>query len=126
MEQQNGIELWADVSLISTSLRNILSNAVKFSYADSQIELNVKSLDQDWVEITVCDFGVGIDEERLPYLFNIEKNVSTLGTASEKGTGLGLILCKEFIERCHGTLVVDSQIGTGTLFTIKLPSHAII
>ncbi|HAM99649.1 MAG TPA: hypothetical protein DCQ26_13660 [Marinilabiliales bacterium] len=126
LEQQNGIELWADVSLISTSLRNILSNAVKFSYADSQIELNVKSLDQDWVEITVCDFGVGIDEERLPYLFNIEKNVSTLGTASEKGTGLGLILCKEFIERCHGTLVVDSQIGTGTLFTIKLPSHAII
>ncbi len=124
IEQQPGLELWVDISLISTSLRNILSNAVKFSYPDSQIVFTAKKLDEDWVIITVKDSGVGIEEDRIPFLFQIEKNISTYGTAMEKGTGLGLVLCKEFIERCHGTLSVDSEKGKGTLFTIQLPSHA--
>jgi signal transduction histidine kinase len=76
---------------------------------------------EEYIEIKVSDSGVGISEENLSKLFKIESNFSTLGTAEEKGTGLGLHLCKEFVEKCGGKIRVESVEGKGTSFYFTLP-----
>lgn len=107
-----------DVNLMNTVIRNLLSNAIKFSLAGSKIEVglipNTKST------IFVRDYGVGMSEKQLSALFQIDKSKSTLGTAHEKGSGLGLILCKEFIEKHNGTIKVESHVNEGTTFIIEL------
>lgn len=117
------LNIYADVSLIATVVRNLIMNAIKFSHSNTEVKIVAKALDVDWVEISVIDNGIGVEQEKLPDLFTIDKNISTLGTANEKGTGLGLILCKEFIEKCNGTISVESQIEKGSTFKIQLPGH---
>ncbi|MCB9000223.1 MAG: PAS domain-containing protein [Bacteroidales bacterium] len=109
-----------DKNMIDTVLRNLLSNAIKFTPQDGSITIST-SLDDHDVQVSVTDTGVGIDEKNLDKLFRIDSNVSTRGTADEAGTGLGLILCKEFVEKHGGRIWVESEKGHGSRFVFSLP-----
>jgi signal transduction histidine kinase len=114
------VKLVADYNMISTIMRNLISNAVKFSTEGGEIEIGViegsNSSQDSYVIIYVRDSGVGMSESTIDKLFQIGKNVSTKGTAGEKGTGLGLILCKEFVEKHGGQIWVESCEGQGSTF----------
>ena len=109
-----------DIEMTKTVFRNLISNAIKFTNSDGLVSVNFIKNASD-IEIQISDSGVGIAPENLPYLFLIEKNISTTGTNNEKGTGLGLILCKELIERQDGKIWVESNSGIGTTFKFTLP-----
>jgi signal transduction histidine kinase len=81
--------------------------------------------DERYVELTVLDTGIGIPEKNLPKLFQIETKYKRLGTAHEPGTGLGLILCKEFVEKNSGTIRVESEVGKGSTFRVTLPKEPV-
>jgi len=112
--------VYADENMVRTVLRNLLSNAIKFSNMNGTVSFEIIPI-EEYIEIKVSDSGVGISEENLSKLFKIESNFSTLGTAEEKGTGLGLHLCKEFVEKCGGKIRVESVEGKGTSFYFTLP-----
>jgi two-component system, sensor histidine kinase and response regulator len=114
------ITIYCDVDMTKTVLRNLISNAIKFTNSEGLVSLNFIESDSH-VEIHVSDSGVGIEAENIPYLFSIEKNISTPGTKGEKGTGLGLMLCKELIEKQDGKIWVESEVGKGTTFKFTLP-----
>ena len=114
-------EVWADENAVHTVLRNLLSNAIKFTPKGGTISIYSQGL-KDKVAITVKDTGVGMDQEPLDKLFRIDHRNTTRGTDKEKGSGLGLILCKEFVERNHGSLSVESKKGAGSMFSFILPS----
>ncbi len=109
-----------DINMISTVIRNLVSNAIKFSYPDSKIIISSR-IEHDLILVSVQDFGVGIPIERQESIFDAKEMSSTLGTAKEKGTGLGLVLCKNFVELNHGEIYIKSQRGQGTTFTFSLP-----
>lgn len=112
--------VFADRNMLYTVLRNLLSNAIKFSHSDGRIELTAKKNQQEYV-ISVSDDGVGIPTEYIHKLFRIDENYSTPGTLNEKGTGLGLVLCKELIERNGGRIWCESKSGKGSQFYVSLP-----
>jgi ligand-binding sensor domain-containing protein/signal transduction histidine kinase len=114
------IRVKADKNMFATIIRNLVANAIKFTAIDGEISINLKATGS-FCEITVCDTGVGIPGEQINKIFSIEGNVSTRGTEGEKGTGLGLILCKEFVEKHHGELRVESKVGEGSKFVFTLP-----
>lgn len=118
---ENPIKIHADRQMLETMLRNLITNAVKYTCSGGEIVVSAIETDQ-WVEIEVRDTGVGIDRQTLNNLFRIDKRVSTRGTDDERGTGLGLILCKEFIDLHAGEIHVNSVPGEGSCFTIKLPT----
>ena len=95
--------------------------AIKFSNEGDEIEIGISNSDAHFVEVYVKDYGVGIDAENIPKLFNLDSNYSTLGTNKEKGTGLGLILCKEFVEKHGGRIWIESELGKGSIFRFTLP-----
>ena len=111
----------ADVNMIQTVLRNLLGNAIKYSISGDTVEVQVKQ-NKNSVDVSVVDIGVGIPQEKLKDLFQIDKNVSTLGTNNEKGTGLGLLLCKELIDYHKGKIWATSNIGKGSSFNFSLIS----
>lgn len=113
--------VFADTSMISTIIRNIISNAIKFTEEGGKIVVSTK-LRRNKLYVSVEDTGIGIDEERLQKLFSIDENSSTLGTQNEKGTGLGLILCKEFVEKHGSSIEVESAPGKGSKFSFELIS----
>ena len=112
--------VFADLNSAKTILRNLINNSIKFTEDGGEIEINSKEVD-NFYEISVNDTGVGISEENIKKIFRIDTQFSTQGTANEKGTGLGLILCKEFVEKNGGKIRVESELGTGTsfIFTLK-------
>lgn len=103
-----------------TILRNLLSNALKFTRPGGTVTVSSRK-EADTVEVSVADTGVGIPPARLADLFQLDRKVSTPGTSREPGTGLGLILCQEFAHRNRGTLRVESLSGLGTTFFLRLP-----
>jgi signal transduction histidine kinase len=110
----------ADKAMISTVLRNLISNAIKFTKKGGEITLIAREENAKlWV--AVKDNGIGIPQHRLEKLFRIEESESTPGTSNEKGTGLGLILCKEFIEKHGGKIWAESEEGKGSVFYFNLP-----
>ncbi|MDP3443187.1 MAG: HAMP domain-containing sensor histidine kinase, partial [Ignavibacteria bacterium] len=113
-------QVYADRNMIATVLRNLISNAIKFTHLGGEIRIEVTE-SQNELLISVADSGVGISSERLSNLFRVGESESTLGTNKEKGTGLGLILCKEFIEKHEGKIWVESEEGKGSAFYIALP-----
>ncbi len=117
---EEGLEVYADQNMVETVMRNLLSNAIKFTPRNGLITVTAKNRSKD-VEVIVADTGIGIEKEKLQKLFVIGENVSTEGTENEKGTGLGLILCKEFVETNNGKLTVKSKPGKGTEFKFTLP-----
>jgi len=116
----NKIQIFADANMFSTVFRNILANAIKFTPENGIISIHTVKK-EGFCEISVQDSGVGISEENIQKIFRIDSNHSTLGTNGEKGTGLGLVLCKEFIEKHHGKIWVESELGKGSQFTFTLP-----
>jgi len=117
----DSVEIFADNYMINTVLRNLVSNAIKFTPKSGIVSIDANRLNGE-VEISVKDNGVGINEENLKNLFRIESGISTKGTNAEKGNGLGLILCKELVEKNNGSISVQSKKGEGSIFRIKLPS----
>ena len=113
------IKIDADINILSTIMRNLVSNSIKFTMHNGKIIVSSRDID-DFIEISVADTGVGIEKENLQNLFRIDKSVSTKGTANEGGTGLGLILCKEMIEMHGGSINVESEPGIGTVFSFTL------
>ena len=120
------VNVIVDIEMIKSVVRNLLSNAIKFSHKDTTITIQVEirnipdSSDQE-VVITVCDKGCGIKEEDQPKLLNEATHFTTFGTNSEEGSGLGLLLCKDFVSKNHGKLWFTSQEGVGSNFSFSLP-----
>ncbi len=110
----------ADINMLSTIIRNLLSNAIKFTNSGGKITLLVKEL-EDSIEFSVTDTGIGIEQDNLDKLFRIGNKESRRGTANETGTGIGLFLCKEMIDKHGGKLSVESQINKGTKFMFTIP-----
>jgi len=114
------ISVFADLNMLRTILRNLISNAIKFTYPGGLIQISAE-LKSDGSDIIVYDNGIGMDKNTLHSLFHIDNSTTTRGTADEKGTGLGLIICKEFIEKHGGNIRVESEKGKGTQFIFFLP-----
>lgn len=109
-----------DLNMISTVVRNLLSNAIKFSYPSSKIVFT-SEMGNDLVIISIRDYGVGLPKAKLESIFNPKEMISTPGTSKERGTGLGLVLCKNFVELNHGSIWVDSVENEGSTFSFSLP-----
>lgn len=109
-----------DKLMINTVLRNLISNAIKFTPKLGHVSISAIN-QEDKVVVSVCDTGVGIAPELLPRLFSISENITTKGTENEKGSGLGLVLCKEFVEKNEGQIWVESEPGKGSEFKFSLP-----
>jgi signal transduction histidine kinase len=110
----------ADPQMLATVFRNLISNAIKFTNSGGIVNVTCKELD-DHLQISIADNGRGIDPDLLGDLFCMDKKCHTIGTAGEKGTGLGLLLCKDLMEKHHGKIIVKSEKGQGTTFIIHLP-----
>jgi signal transduction histidine kinase len=123
-EIQPKVKVYADVNMLNTVVRNLTSNALKFTSSGGEVLLQVRPVEADNNELMVVvkDNGVGMGAESLANLFKIGHNQSTMGTAREKGTGLGLIMCKEMVELNGGQIGVESEIGRGTTvyFTVRV------
>jgi signal transduction histidine kinase/ligand-binding sensor domain-containing protein len=119
-EVPDDLKIIADRNMIKTVLRNLISNAIKFTNKNGKIDVKAMA-DHQTVDISVTDNGMGMSEDAISKLFKIDSNMSTPGTENEKGTGLGLLLCKEFVEKHGGRLYVKSEISKGTVFTFSLP-----
>ncbi|MBN1650057.1 MAG: hybrid sensor histidine kinase/response regulator [Bacteroidales bacterium] len=116
----DNISVYADYSMFNTILRNLVSNAIKFSDSGGIIKITARE-DHSNITIKVSDDGVGIPKKALDKLFQIDSDYTTPGTQNEKGTGLGLILCKEFVEKHGGKIWVESEEGKGSNFTFTIP-----
>ena len=111
--------VFADQAMISTVFRNLISNAIKFTRSGGKVILTIVQ-EQDGVLVSVWDSGIGIPETRIGQLFRIDQSYSTTGTNNEQGTGLGLVLCKEFVEKNGGKIWVESKEGIGSVFYFTL------
>lgn len=114
------LSVFADKNMISTILRNLISNAIKFTHPNGKISISVQS-DVNNITVKVIDNGVGIPKEAIDKLFHIENKYTSPGTKDEKGTGLGLILCKEFVEKHNGKIWVESRENEGSAFWFTIP-----
>lgn len=113
--------VWADEQMLTTIMRNLISNAIKFTPQGGTVTISAHARDDHEVEVAVVDTGVGILEEHLSKLFRIDVQFTNVGTAGERGTGLGLDLCKDLVEKHRGKIWVESQPGQGTTFRFTLP-----
>lgn len=111
----------ADNNMMNTILRNLTSNAIKFTHREGTVTYSAASIDEKFIEVSVMDSGVGMTEDAMDKIFRLDAKHSTPGTEKEQGTGLGLLLCKEFVEKHGGTINVKSVVGEGTTFTFTLP-----
>jgi signal transduction histidine kinase len=110
--------------MLKTVLRNLISNSIKFTNLNGKITINAVQKHNN-IEITVSDNGIGMNEETKKKLFKIDTNITTPGTASEIGSGLGLILCKEFIEKQGGEIWVESELSKGSDFKFTFPINSL-
>lgn len=117
-----GLCVYADVNMINTVLRNLLSNALKFSNEGGSVGVEANLTEDGKVAVTVFDNGVGMNQIDIIKAFKIDSHFSTPGTLNEQGTGLGLILCRELVEKNKGTITAQSKPGEGSRFTFQLPS----
>jgi signal transduction histidine kinase len=112
--------VYADVRAINSVLRNLISNSIKFTKSGGKVVIEAKKKHNE-VEVSVSDSGIGINAENLAKLFRIDVSNSTIGTNNETGTGVGLILCKELIEKHGGKIWAESELGRGSKFIFTLP-----
>ena len=110
-----------DIDMIKVALRNIMSNAIKFSYDNSTVDVSVKE-EEARVVIEVKDQGAGINPEKQKLLFKTDTHFTSFGTGNEEGSGLGLLLCNEFVKRNGGTLWFTSEEGKGSVFSFDIPT----
>jgi signal transduction histidine kinase len=117
------ISVYADENMLISILQNLLSNSIKFSNSDGLV--NIECYINDGItEISVIDNGIGIKRENLDKLFRLEEHLSTKGTDLEDGSGLGLVLCHEFIRRHNGNIFVESEYGKGSKFMFTIPNKS--
>ncbi len=112
-------EIKVDANMMKTVFRNLMSNALKFSHPESEVHVRWEAKD-DFLVIKIADSGLGIPEDKLHFLFDTSKPYTTSGTNLEKGSGLGLILVKDFIDIHNGEITVESKVDKGTTFSLKL------
>ncbi len=112
--------VFADKNMINTVLRNIISNAIKFTNQNGSVIIDLFETGK-MVEVIITDTGVGIEDEVLAKLFRLDTYITRRGTSDEKGTGLGLVICREFVEKNFGTISVLSTLGKGTQFSFTIP-----
>ena len=113
-------QIYADKNMLNTTLRNLITNSIKFTPSQGKIDITIlERLDN--FEFSIKDNGIGLKEENIKKLFNKDENTSTLGTNNEKGTGLGLLLCREFVEKHDGKIWVNSKPGKGSEFIFTIP-----
>ena len=118
---KDDLKLKADRNMLRTMIHNLVSNAIKFTNSGVKIIISSK-VSNGFTEISVSDNGVGIPKEYITRLFSLDSNITTKGTAKEKGTGLGLLLCKEMMDMHKGQITVESESGVGTTFKLILPN----
>jgi len=121
-EIPSGMIVVADIHMFETIIRNLLFNAVKFSHEGGKVSINASATPNSMTEISVKDSGIGIPEDIIENLFMIDQSTCRKGTAGEPSTGLGLVICKEFVERHGGQIRVESEEGKGSTFSFTLPS----
>lgn len=114
------IEIFADTNMVISIFQNLISNAIKYSKPEGEIAISVQEIPNQ-IELIVSDNGIGMSKETINNLFKVGEDISIPGTYNEKGSGLGLILCKDFIDRHHGSISVESEFGKGSKFIIRLP-----
>lgn len=122
-EVDENLRVQADPNLLNTVLRNLISNAVKFSKSGGLVKVGFRRLNEKMIEFYVSDQGIGIAEEDITKLFRIDFNTKMIGESTEKGTGFGLILCKEFVEKQGGEISVESELRVGSVFRFSLPIY---
>lgn len=123
--QDTDIGIYADWNMLMTIIRNLISNAIKFTNDGGRVEISAISKENQ-TEIIVTDNGTGINEEIRNSLFILNNKMTAKGTANESGSGLGLILCREFVEKHGGTIWVDSEVGRGSSFHFTIPKKIVI
>lgn len=117
-----GLKVHADINMITSVIQNLVSNALKFTPVNRSGKVTISAMQKDdHVMIMVADTGLGMTAEQVKSLFEPSFVISVKGTADEKGAGLGLVLCKRFIDLNHGQIYVESHQGKGTTFFVKLP-----
>ncbi len=115
------LEVYADKNMVGGIIRNLVSNAVKFTPKGGNITISAKSVHGNLIEISIKDSGIGMNTNMVDHLFRLDINTSRTGTEGEHSTGLGLILCKDFIEKHGGKLWVESEVEKGSTFRFTLP-----
>jgi len=115
--------VFADGNMLGSTIRNIASNAVKFTSKGGKVIISAKTFAGKSVEISIKDTGIGMSKEILDKLFRLDGNTNRKGTDGEPSTGLGLIICKEFVEKNRGEIWVESEEGKGSMFNFTLPNH---
>jgi signal transduction histidine kinase len=113
----------ADINMISAVVRNLVTNSIKFCHKEGFVKIQVNS-DDEYLTVKIIDNGIGISQQDINKLFRIDVVHTSVGTTNEKGSGLGLIVCKEFIEKHNGKIWVESEIGKGSTFCFTLPKPA--
>jgi len=116
----NDLKVYADSNMLQTVIRNLVSNAVKFTEKGGKINVYTQTTDED-VEISIKDTGIGMNSTIVDNLFKLDGKTNRAGTEGELSTGLGLILCKDFVEKHGGNIWVESEEGIGTVFTFTVP-----
>jgi signal transduction histidine kinase len=116
-----GLRVMADAHMFTSLMSNLIFNAVKFTPKIGSISIAAKPIDSKWVEISVKDTGIGMSKEMIDNLFRLDTDTNRKGTEGESSTGLGLIICKEFIEKHGGKLWMESEEGKGATFYFTLP-----
>lgn len=117
-------EVFVDAQMIALVIRNLCANAIKFTQKNGEVRVSTQAVNQAFLEVSIADNGMGISPDILPYLFDSNHTYTTEGTDDEKGTGLGLLLCKEFVEKNKGKIWAESTEGEGTTFKFTLPTQA--
>ena len=112
--------VYADKRMIEVILRNLISNAIKFTNEDGELNIKV-SIDKEFAKITIIDNGIGMPPEKVKTLFDLTKDNVSYGTKGEKGTGFGLVLCKNLTEQNGGSISILSKIGKGSKFIFTIP-----
>lgn len=115
------IGIMADERMIDSILRNLISNAVKFTSREGMVKIAAKILDNGMVEISIKDSGIGMADSLLSKLFVLGEKVGRAGTEGEQSTGLGLFLCKDFVVKHGGNIWAESEVGIGTTFYFTVP-----
>jgi signal transduction histidine kinase len=122
-EIPDDLTVYADSNILQTVIRNLLSNAVKFTTRGGSVSLSAKNSGDGTVEISVRDSGIGMDRQTVENLFRLDVQTTRKGTDNEPSSGLGLLLCREFVEKHGGHIQVESEEGKGSNFRFSLPSN---
>jgi signal transduction histidine kinase len=116
-----GLEVFGDLNMFQATIRNLVSNALKFTARGGKVTVSAKLNSDKNIEISIEDTGVGMSQEMVKKLFRIDLKTNRKGTEGESSSGLGLLLCKEFVEKNGGEILVRSEEGKGSTFSFTIP-----